>query len=141
MNAVHLALGLALFTQAPAKQFPVKMEVVAEKPDAGHTQMLHIKLTIQDDYWVFANPSGNENLPSMTEVSVSGRDVKITYPPGEVVKGGVIGDYRVYRGQVTVEAVIKRAAGGPPPEVALRVRPFDHGGCRWPTRTLKAAVP
>jgi hypothetical protein len=144
MNVALFAALTAALLQAepvpPAKKYPIKIEAVAEKPVEG-AQRIRVKVIIQDGYHLIANPSGNEDLPTRTKMSVTDKDAKITYPVGQVVKDENVGDYRIYQGTVTFEAVVKRAAGDGPLEVAVRVRPFDDRGCLWGERTLKASVP
>lgn len=145
MNAAVFAIAVtALLHQKsvrPAKDYPVRIEATADKPATDGTQRIRVKITIQDGYWMFANPTGNENFLSETKLSVAGKDAKVTYPRGQIVKDEVVGDYNVYRGAVTLEAVVKRAAGEGPLEIGVRVRPYDRRGCLWRTKTLKATVP
>jgi uncharacterized protein (TIGR02996 family) len=123
----------------PAK-YPVKMEVFADQLIDGK-QKLQVKLAIEEGYCIFANPSDHDQLPP-TRFVLSRGHAAVTYPPGEVVRDPVAGDYRVYRGDVTLEAVVTRAAGDSAPlEVAVLVRPFDKTGIRGPAKSLKATVP
>jgi hypothetical protein len=70
------------------------------------------------------------------------RDVTVTYPRGEAVEDKVIGNYRVYRDKVKMEAVATRAKDDNGPLlVSIRLRPFDDKGCCWRTRTLTKTVP
>jgi hypothetical protein len=135
---------LAQSAEAPRpapKEYPVKIEVVADKPSDG-MQRIRAKIIIQDGYCVFANPSGQE-LFTPVIMKVIGRDARIIYPPGETVKDDAIMlDYKVYRGTVTPEATVKRTNGESTPlEVVISLQPFDKAGCHWPPKKLKATIP
>jgi hypothetical protein len=123
--------------------FPVTMAVSAEAPDGDGKQKLTVTLTIGKGYYVFANPPDNEDLDDLRPIlRVAGKNVKgarVTYPRGEVVKDKILGDYRVYRGTVTLEAVVTRPPRDAEPlTVSILLRPFDRSGCRWlPTRLEK----
>ena len=133
-------------TEPRANDYPVKMAVAATRPDAEGRRQVVVTLLIEKGYHVFANPTGNEDLAfAQTTMKVTGKarvDAKVTYPKGEVVKNDVTGDYRVYRGKVTLKADVSRPKGDSGPlSVAVRVRPLDKMGCRWRERVLKEVVP
>jgi hypothetical protein len=143
MGTVLLAVSLVtiLEPEVAAREFPVKMEVVADKIVEG-TQRIHVKLTIKKPYFTFANPAADQDIFIPTIMTVSRKDAKISYPPGELVKDETVGDYRIYRGTVMLEAVVKREAGDREPVgISVRLRPMDDRGCFWLERKLKASVP
>jgi hypothetical protein len=144
MPTAFLAISLAALLQQdaprPAKEFPVKMTVVADKP-AGGTQKILVMLTIEKPYYIFANPSGIPDFDE-TKLSVAGKAARVAYPVGELVKDEAIGDYRVYRGTVTLQVAVERKPEDTDPiEIRVQVRPLDEKGCFWQQRTLKATVP
>lgn len=146
MGSVFLAVSLAVLLQQDAgrasREFPVRMQVQADPAATDHTQRIRVTLTIADGYHIFAVPLGIEEVFNDTLLTLSVKSAKIAYPPGEPVKCEPLGTYYVYRKQVTLDAVIKRAAGDKTPvEVRMRVRPLESTGCRWLTRILKATVP
>lgn len=126
--------------------FPVRLTVEPVKRDGSADQRIVVTLTIEKGYHLFANPTGNEDLPPQTVLTVSGKGkpevVKITYPKGEVVKNAIVGDYRIYTGTVSLEVITKRARDDQSPLViAVRVLPMDHRGCHWLARSLTAEIP
>lgn len=126
--------------------FPVRLTVEPVKRDGPADQRIVVTLTIENGYHLYANPTGNEDLQPQTVLTVSSKGkpevVKITYPKGEVVKNEIVGDYRIYTGTVSLEVITKRVKDDQSPLViAVRVRPMDHRGCRWPTRALTAEIP
>jgi hypothetical protein len=128
-------------------EFPVTMDIAAGMPDGDGKLKITVTLTIRIGYYVFANPPGNEYADDLKPIlRVAGKnvakDVLITYPKGEVVKDEIIGDYRVYKGAVKLEAVVQRPRQDAESlTVSVRLRPFDHRGCRWRTTTLEKRVP
>jgi hypothetical protein len=67
--------------------------------------------------------------------------VKVTYPTGELVKDRVIGNYRIYKGKVTIKLVVQRARGdGRPFVAAIYLQAFCE---RWTVlpATIKLPIP
>src|SRR5436190_13666668 len=102
-----LAAGLAGPVAAQQKSRDiaghVKVNVTAEKPDADGKRVLAVTLDIENDFHVYANPVGQEDLEGArlrVKVTAGGKDVpaEVAYPNGTVVKDEGIGDYKVYRG-------------------------------------------
>ena len=132
--------------EKPKPAFPVKMEVHPDKREGDSKQRIVVTLIIEKGYHLLANPSGNEDLPSITVLTVQSKGqpdvVQVTYPRGEVVKDNIVGDYRIYTGTIKLEALVRRAKGDNQPlSVAVRVRPMDQRGCLWGIRLLSSEVP
>src|SRR5438105_12127119 len=66
----------------------VKINATATAPDADGNQTVTITLDIDKNWHLYANPVGNDDLaPNATTVKVpKAEDVKVTYPPGKLVK-------------------------------------------------------
>jgi hypothetical protein len=102
----------------------VKVTAMASKPDGSGQQSISIVLDIEKDFYIFANPVGNEDLqPSATSVrlTVEGKPVaaKVSFPPGKIVKNKLIGDYQIYQGTITIQAVVIRPLGSNIPLEAM----------------------
>lgn len=145
--AGYLAIAISSAEAAPRKSSDVvKLDVKAGKPDADGNQVLTITLTMEAGWHTYANPVGNKELiAAQTKVAVAGKAkpeaVKVEYPEGKVVKDATIGDYKVYEGQTTITAKIKRAKGDSGPlEVSVRLQACTDKMCLLPD-TLKATVP
>ncbi len=123
----------------------VKASATADKPGADGKQTVTIKLDIDKDWHVYANPVGNEGLDSaQTVVTISSavkpQSVKVDYPKGKVVKDALVGDYQVYEKSVTIKATVQRAAGDTGPlEVTVKFQSCNDRTCLLPA-TVKLTV-
>jgi thiol:disulfide interchange protein len=147
-----LASGILLVTalpvpgQATGSESVVKSEAKAEKADADGKQVVTITLTIDKKYHVYANPVGLEDLQSsQTIVTVTSKtkpeSVKVEYPKGEVKEDKVVGNYKIYKGKVTIKATVQRARGDTGPlQVAVKLQACDSKTCLMPS-TVKLSVP
>jgi hypothetical protein len=130
------------------EDFPVKMDAVAEKRGADGKQRLTITLSLDKDFYVFANPPGHEEfISAKTTLQVTGKNppqsVDITYPKGEEKKVEGLGTLKIYTGKVQIEAVVQRAAGDSEPLlVTVKLQPFNARTmqCRWWPTALKQTV-
>src|SRR5262245_46465936 len=87
----------------------VKVTAKGDKPDASGKQVVTVTLDITPKFLLTANPPGNDLFEAdATKVTVTGKNkpesVKIDYPVGEVVKEKLVGEYKVYKGKVTIKA-------------------------------------
>src|SRR5262249_46579392 len=118
----------------------------ADKPDADGKQTVTIKLAIEKEWHLYANPVGNNDLTSaQTTVDISAKtkpqSVKVEYPKGKLVKDPLVGDYSVYEGEIAVKAVVQRARGDAGPlEVTLKFQSCSDKTCLLPA-TVKLTVP
>jgi thiol:disulfide interchange protein len=75
-------------------------------------------------------------------VTVTGKEkltAKVEYPQGELKKDEIVGDYKVYRGKVTIKATVQRAKDDDPLKVAVRVQTCSKSKCLLPS-TLKVTA-
>jgi DsbC/DsbD-like thiol-disulfide interchange protein len=119
----------------------------ATTPDASGKQVVTVTLTIDKGWHLYANPAGFDLVePAKTEVTITGkakpRSVKVEYPPGTPHKDEDLkGTYNIYEGQVTIRAVVQRAAGDAGPlQVAVRVNACDATKCLAPGK-IELKVP
>ena len=124
----------------------VKAVATAEKPDASGRQTVHVKLTIDKAWHIYANPVGNEGLDSaQTTVTVSGKakpkSVNVKYPKGKTIIDPIVGNYGVYEGTVEIVATVERAAGDSGPlEFTVKLQACNEKTCLLPA-SLKLTVP
>jgi hypothetical protein len=139
------AVGPAL-AQGTKSDSVVKATAKADKVGDDGKQALTITLEVDKEYHVYANPVGNEDFDSnKTTVTVTGKakpeSVKVEYPDGEPVKDTVVGDYKVYKGKVTIKATVQRAKGDTGElEVAIKLQACSKSKCLLPA-TIKLSVP
>jgi hypothetical protein len=123
----------------------VKITPEAGKIDADGNQTVLLHIDIESPYHLYANPVGNADLEdSQVTVGVEGKekpqDVRIDYPPGQVVKDKTVGDYKIYEGKVTIKAHVRRARGDTGPlEVSVKLQSCTSTGC-LPPATVKMTV-
>jgi hypothetical protein len=114
-----------------------------EKNDKDGTQKVEITLEIDSKFHIYANPVGNEDFESnkttVTLVS-KGELVKVEYPKGEVVKDTVVGEYKVLKGKVVFNAIVKSATPKDPIEFGVKVQACNDKTCYLPA-TVKVKLP
>jgi DsbC/DsbD-like thiol-disulfide interchange protein len=144
-GACALVLGHA---QAGGKKSDteVKATAKADRPDNEGKQTIHLTLTINKGWYIYANPVGNEdfaaNATTVTAIKPKPLAVAIAYPTGKVKKDTVVGDYRVYEEQVTIPIQVRRAAGDNGPlELDVRVNACNTKMFCLPPGILKVTVP
>jgi Disulphide bond corrector protein DsbC len=125
---VVLAGGPADAQDAQTSASVVKVTAKAGKPDDQGRVEVTITLDIDEDYFLFANPAGNETFElSQTKVRLKKgeeervKDLEVEYPQGKERVDRVIGDYRVYEGRVQIKARFTPPAGQKEP-VTLQVK-------------------
>jgi hypothetical protein len=138
--------GSTAHAQGKKSDAVVKVKATADKPDADGKQTVTITLDIDKRWHLYANPVGNDEFTNaQTTVTVSAgakpEDVKIDYPAGTVLKDATLGDFKIYEGQVTIKAQVRRARGDTGPlEVSVKLQACDKGSCLLPA-TVKVTVP
>jgi DsbC/DsbD-like thiol-disulfide interchange protein len=139
-----VASASALWSRTSDKK--VKATATADKADADGKQVVHITLEIDPAYHLYANPVDNEMFePTRTTVTITSKNkpesLKIDYPPGEVMKLKEAGEFKVYKGKVTIKATVQRARGDSEPlEVEVKVYACDKDSC-LPPGNIKLTVP
>lgn len=118
LAAVALLHGTS-FSQDPPKKKDssgkVNVKATASKIGADGTQTITLNLTIEKGWYIYANPVGNEDFKgNETTVKVISKpapaEVKTNYPAGQKYD-----TYNVYKEQVTLTTVVRRAAGDTAP--------------------------
>lgn len=123
----------------------VKVTATYEKPNAKGEQIVNVTLKIEKPWHLYANPVGNKDLKdNQTTVEISGKDnpetIKVEYPKGKLVPDKDVGDYKVYEGEVTIKATVKRKPGSTGPmEAAVKVNCCSDTVCLLP-ETLKVTA-
>jgi thiol:disulfide interchange protein len=151
-DTLALAAALALVTAGPVlaqgskSDSVVKATAKADKPGDDGKQTVTITLEVDPEFYIYANPVGNEDFDSnKTAVTVTGKkkpeSVKVEYPPGKAVKDSVVGDYKIYQGKVTIKAVVQRAKGDAGElAVEVKLQACNKSKCLLPA-TIKLPVP
>jgi hypothetical protein len=98
---------------APEPSKLVQATVSATPADASGAQTLTIVLSVAPAWHIYANPVGNPDLvTAQTEIRChSGRadlPATISYPPGIVSSNPELRGGRIYEGQVTIPARLRR---------------------------------
>jgi hypothetical protein len=139
-----LAVGFAVQTgTAGGKLDPVKVAASAGKPgDDGQTTVT-VKLNIDKNWHIYANPVELEDLaPAQTTVTVksAGKKIaaKVKYPAGIPHDEKGIGKFKVYEGNITIEARVPSSAA--PLEVSVMFQACDAKQCLLP-KTVKIKLP
>jgi DsbC/DsbD-like thiol-disulfide interchange protein len=140
-----LTLGAANSAHAQGKKSDAVVKVKAEAgtPNADGTTPVHIHLTIDKGWHIYANPAGSEDFAeSATTVTVGGaaKVEGIEYPPGKLIHDKTLGDYKVYEDKVTITAKVRRPAGGGAIDLAVKVGACNEQKCLVPA-TIKVSVP
>jgi hypothetical protein len=146
LAAVALLHG-PVFSQDPPKKKDssgkVNVKAVAGKIGADGTQTITLNLMIEKGWYIYANPVGNEDFKgNETTVKVSSKpapaDAKTTYPAGQKYD-----TYNVYKEQVMITTVVRRAAGDTAPlQLSIHVNSCSYESmiCLLPGE-IKLTVP
>lgn len=94
----------------------VRVQPAATGVDADGFQRVRLALEIAPDWHLFANPVNNETLAgNATVVKFRSGDkeveAQVAYPAGADASDPALGAYKVYQGQVTIMATVKRGSG------------------------------
>lgn len=126
----------------------VAVSAIAEKANPDGKQSIRVLLDIDENCYMLANPVGNEALEHervTVVIRVAGKPVPATikYPAGSIEKDNPsLGDYRIYKGKVVIEATIDRAAGDTSPmeaEVRMHVQTLQISIC-IPPSTVRVPI-
>ena len=122
----------------------VKATASAGKADSDGKQVVTIVLEVESPFYLYANPVGKEDLEAaQTTVTATGKTklVKVDYPAGETKTDKVLGDYKVYKGKVTIKATVRRGKGDTGAlGLAVKLQACDNKRCLFPA-TIKLSVP
>jgi len=146
LAAAVLTAALVSVAKARTSDRKVKATATADKAGAGGKQVVNITLEIDPAYYIYANPVDNANFePSKTAVTITGKNrpesVQVDYPVGEVMTLEGAGEFKVYKGKVTIKATVQRARGDSEPlEVHVKVYACDKDSC-LPPGNIKLTVP
>jgi len=126
----------------------IKVSVKTDRPGADGKQTVHLTLTINKGWYIYANPVGNEDFAAnATTVTVKPKPqgLDVLYPSGKLKKDNVAGqsiEYRVYEERVTIPIQLQRAAGDTSAlDVTVRVNACNTKGFCLPPGTIKVTVP
>lgn len=109
LTALLYLLGLASAQSPRQSSDVVKITAIASPVAENGGQKVTIALEIAKGYLVYANPVLHEALePAQTVLKFKNASAKIFYPPGHVVKDAGVGDFHIYEGKVTIEALVDR---------------------------------
>jgi hypothetical protein len=136
-----VALGWLCLTADPARLVAqgkfdshVKVEVIADKPDADGKQAIAVTLEVEPGWHVYANPANHELFEkeaTKVKASVGGQsvDVKMDYPRGKLIEDAVAGNFRVYERKVTIKGTLHRDRGDARPvKVTVGFQPCSEKG-------------
>jgi DsbC/DsbD-like thiol-disulfide interchange protein len=121
----------------------VKVKAEAGKANADGITTVEVSLTVERGWHIYANPVGLEDqADAATTVTVGGsaKAEGVDYPAGKLVKDKVLGDYKVYEGQVTIKAKVRRPAGGGAIDLAVKFQACSDSRCLVPA-TVNVSVP
>ena len=117
LSVLFLVSGLSGRIDGGASAKKVKVRASASKPDPRGNQIISVTLKILPGWHLYANPVEHNNEtynPNKTTLSLSSKvkleALKIEYPPGILKKDGKE-EYKIYEGEVTIRAAIRRAKG------------------------------
>ena len=126
----------------------VKVRLSAKQPVPGR-QRITATLTVTAPWHIYAQPPENPELTaSATRIEVfrgkTRLNTTVDFPRGEPARDAVAGEYRVYRGEVTIPIEIPVANdavnANDKVEVRIRVIACQAGRCLLPS-TIRATVP
>jgi uncharacterized protein len=137
-----LLAGSEAKAQGKKSDSVVKVKAEVGKPNPDGTTPVHVTLTIDKGWHIYANPPGQEDLAdTATTISVGGpaKAEAIDYPAGKLVKDKSIGDYKVYEDQVTITAKVRRPPSGGPIDLSIKVQACSEQKCLIPA-TMKISI-
>jgi hypothetical protein len=104
----------------------LQVKALAGKRKDEGSQEIRLTLTIDEGWFVYANPVGHKDLEHAAlavtvQTKVKPARVNVRYPAGKVVKDPVVGNWSKYEGTMVVPITVWRARGDRGP-LELRVR-------------------
>jgi hypothetical protein len=139
-----LAIGFAVQTgTAGGKLNPVKVEASAIKVGKDGQATVTVKLTIDKNWHIYANPVEHEDLTeAQTSVIVKTAGslipAKVKYPAGTVHTEKGVGSFKIYEGNITIQADVP--SGNGPLDVSVKFQACDAKQCLLP-KTVKINLP
>jgi hypothetical protein len=133
------------FGQATKSDSVVTIEPTAGKLDADGNQVVTLKLKIDKDWHLYANPVPKDFPGIPVEVKFAGKtklvSFKVEYPDGKDVKDATIGDYKVYEDKAEIKVTVQRAKDDSGPlELSVKLQACTDKKCLLPA-TVKVSVP
>lgn len=125
----------------------VQVRSAATGVEADGQQRVRLALDIAADWHLYANPVENEQFAASATVvkfRSGDRDVEaqVEYPAGEDAYQSGFGAYKVYQGQVTIMATVKRGDASTPLTAHLAVQACNDKRMKClPPATLVVPVP
>jgi uncharacterized protein len=145
LTALALASHSAALAGGMKSDSQLKAKATATKLDASGKQVVTVTIDINKGWHIYANPVDHEFLVNgQTKLTIGAKvkptAVDVKYPAGKTIVDGKE-KYNVYEGQVTIQAVVQRAAGDASPlEIAIQVQACTDKECLQPA-TVKLTVP
>lgn len=117
----------------------VKVQASAAKADDQGNQVITVNVKIDPGWYIYANPveHNKDNLNrNKTTLAISSKvkldAIKIEYPPGKLKKDDG-NEFKIYEGDATIRATIRRAKGDSGPlEWSLEVNACNAKVCLPP---------
>lgn len=142
-----ICAGAVFAQKQPAKKSDsvVKAKAVADKPGPDGTQLVTVTLKIEKPWHIYANPVGNDDLTNaQTVLKVNGPDMprvlKTEYPKSKLIKDPVVGDYRIFEGDVIIKVAVRRSSAAKGPlEAEIKLQACSDKTC-LPPATMKVTV-
>jgi DsbC/DsbD-like thiol-disulfide interchange protein len=111
--AMLLSIGMATAGGIKKSDDKVKAAIKSAKLDEAGNPVVVLELEVEKGWYIYANPVGNELLgPNATTVTVTGgaKALKVKFPEPILKKDDVVGDYKIYKGTVQIQATVQRTA-------------------------------
>ncbi|MCI0464893.1 MAG: protein-disulfide reductase DsbD N-terminal domain-containing protein [Gemmataceae bacterium] len=143
LGAVALTAGPAV--EAGGKKSHTKVTATSTKPDSEGRQTVTVTLEIDEGWYAYANPVGNEDLEqAQTTLKFTSKtkleEVKIEYPKGKLKVDGKE-RYYTYADKVTIKAHVRRARGDTGPlDLSVKYMNCNVKGLCLPPETVKLKV-
>jgi thiol:disulfide interchange protein len=130
---------VATFAIAQGKKSDTVVKASATAAAAGANRTITLTLDVDSAYYIYANPIDNADFADnqTTVTATKGKLLKVEYPKGELVKDKIVGDYKIYKGKVTILATVE---GTGPVELGVSLQACSKSSCLLPA-TLKVNVP
>jgi DsbC/DsbD-like thiol-disulfide interchange protein len=141
------ALNLAASAGSSKSESKVKASASATKINDKGEQTVTISLIVEKGWHIYANPVNHNNDfldAARTKVKIEAKSkfnsINVAYPPGTTHMDGKE-KYDIYKGNVKLEATLKRAAGDTSPlQITIEVQACDSIVCLEPSK-VKLVVP
>lgn len=125
---------------AGGKEEQVKITFKAGKADAAGKQAVIFHLDIQPDWYIYANPVGDESFEAnKVQVKAKGASIKVEYPKAQTKTDVLDGKelrYFVHKGKVEIKAELQRDANADKVKVTVHYNACNAktGICLLPAR-------